>query len=231
MQILGWLLGVIIALTSIDYAFALQSPMNSSLKSDLISPQVDCPMLPEPFRSNREFDKLFRQAVQKHWRGPLYRDKWCWLKAQCAAESSLKPRATSPVGAKGICQFMKPTLEEVSKQLGRNLSPYDARDGIEAGAVYMQNLRKQVTSPRPSIEEKEKVAIAGFNAGLGSVWCAQRKGKGVILWKDISRFLHECTGRHAKETIGYVAKISRFNGFPIDPIPKKEEKVPTSIKA
>ncbi len=192
-------------------ANALESPN----RSPLVVPQGDCPNLPAVYRSNRQFDDLFRRAASKHWPAPIERN-WCWLKAQAAAESGLKPRATSPVGAKGLTQFMDPTLAEVARKLGRRLDPFDARDSVEAQAVYMIGLRKQWSSPRPEAEGF-RLAWASYNAGLGSILCGQRRAQGALLWNGIEPSLHLCTGRHADETRGYVKRISRFTGFPPDP--------------
>ena len=200
------LLGLLLA-----EALALESPN----RSPLVVPAGDCPTLPAVYRTNRQFDSDFRRAAAKHWPATVERN-WCWLKAQCAAESALRPRATSPVNARGLCQFMDPTLAEVGGKLGRTLDPYDAADSIEAGAVYVYALRRQWTSPRPE-HEAFRLAWASYNAGLGSILCGQRRAAGALLWRGIAPALHLCTGRHADETRGYVARISRFTGLPPDP--------------
>ena len=217
----AWLL-VLMALWAVSPATALESPN----RSPLVVPAGDCPSLPKVFREIRRFDTLIRRAVSKHWPAPLERN-WCWWKAQLAAESGLKPRATSPVGAKGIAQFMDPALSDVARRLARKLNPYDARDGIEAGAIYVINLRRQWTSPRPE-QEAFRLAWASYNAGLGSVLCGQRKADGALLWRGIAPALHQCTGRHADETRGYVTRISRFTGFRPDPAPANDD-VPVPV--
>ena len=206
----------------VSEAPALESPN----RSPLVVPEGDCPNLPAVYRTNRQFDALFRRAAAKHWPATIERN-WCWLKAQCAAESSLQPRATSPVNARGLCQFMDPTLADVSRQLGRKLNPYDTRDSIEAGAVYVYGLRKQWTSPRPE-QEAFRLAWASYNAGLGSVLCGQRKADGALFWSGIAPALDQCTGRHADETRGYVTRISRFTGFRPDPPPANDD-VPVPV--
>ena len=157
-------------------AFSLESPM----RSPLVVPAADCPNLPAVYRTNREYDAAFRSAAAKHWPAPIERN-WCWLKAQCAAESALKPRVSSPVGAKGLCQFLDGTLAEVARQLGRELRPYDAQDSIEAAAVYVYKLRKQWSSPRPE-HEGFRLAWASYNAGLGHILAAQCFTHGALLW-------------------------------------------------
>ena len=194
-----------------DKAVSLESP----LRSPLVVPAGDCPSLPAVYRNNRQFDSLFRKATLKHWPAPI-ENNWCWLKAQCAAESSLKPRVTSPAGAKGLCQFLDATLAETGARIHRKLNPYDARDSVEAAAVYVYQLRQQWTSPRPE-HEAFRLAWASYNAGLGSILRAQAVAHGAALWRDIHRVLSAVTGRHAKETIGYVARISRFTGLPPHP--------------
>lgn len=217
-HLLCWL--ALLAFLVAGFVAGSASALESPLQTPLVPPAADCPALPEPFRSNRKYDSMFRQAAARHWPAPM-RDNWCWLKAQAAAESGLDPKATSPVGAKGLTQFMDPTLADVERKLGRDLDPFVARDSIEAQAVYTRNLRRQLTDARPNELEAHRIVWAMYNAGGGHIWCAQRHADGAVLWPPIASQLHLCTGRHAEETRGYVARISRYVGAPLtNPIPR-----------
>ena len=86
------------------------------------------------------YDSLFQ--IYAEWdraigpKGPWIRRStildWKFLKAQAQTESGLDPDAISPVGAKGLSQFMSATFNEwVLNQFGstpppsRYISPYD----------------------------------------------------------------------------------------------------------
>jgi soluble lytic murein transglycosylase-like protein len=66
---------------------------------------------------------------------------WYWAKAQLAAESALKPNAVSPVGAKGLGQFMPDTWNDMERELGFNGSEFTPVLSIQAHAYYMKKLR------------------------------------------------------------------------------------------
>jgi soluble lytic murein transglycosylase-like protein len=81
---------------------------------------------------------------------------WKLLKAQIRAESNFDPRAVSPVGAQGLCQFMPATWGE----FGRN-DPFNPEESIAAQARYMAMLIRFLPS--------ENHALAGYNWGMGRV--------------------------------------------------------------
>lgn len=131
-------------------------------------------------------------------------------KAQLYQESLLKPDAVSPVGARGLAQFMPGTWAEVSRQIGyQGRSPHEARPAIHAGAYYMGRLRSQWSAPRPEAD-RHSLAMASYNAGLGNLLKAQRKAEGAAAYARISARLHEVTGRHARETKTYVKRTWRW---------------------
>lgn len=131
-------------------------------------------------------------------------------KAQLYQESLLEVGAVSPVGAAGIAQFMPGTWRDVTRQLGWGaVSPHIADYAIEAGAYYMANLRRNWSVPRPEIE-RHRLAQASYNAGFGNIAKAQARCGGARDWIDISPCLSLVTGRHAAETLGYVARIEKW---------------------
>jgi soluble lytic murein transglycosylase-like protein len=116
----------------------------------------------------------------------------------------------SPAGARGIAQFMPATWREVTKTLGWSMvDPHTASLAIEAGAFYMAQLRSGWSSPRPETE-RQRLAQASYNAGFGNILRAQKRCSGARDWSAIAPCLSLVTGRHARETIGYVDRIARW---------------------
>ena len=121
--------------------------------------------------------------------------------------------ATSPVGAKGLAQFMPATWEDITRQMGyAGVSARDAKYAIEAGAFYMAKLRRGWSSPRPDMDRQE-LAQASYNAGFGSLLKAQRACGGPPLYADIVVCLPQITGRNADQTMTYVKRIRHWRGM------------------
>ena len=153
-----------------------------------------------------KFDRMIRVAVQKHW--PVHAQVFvCWWKAQLWSESRLNPKAKSPVGAIGIGQVMRPTGKEQLALLGIECDLWEPRCNIEVATAYSGRIMRMFTSPRPVLDLICHEAIA-YNAGPGSDFKAQVIGKSEECDK-VLEVLHYVTGRHAKETRGYVARIRR----------------------
>ncbi|MCT4627952.1 transglycosylase SLT domain-containing protein [Halodesulfovibrio sp.] len=80
---------------------------------------------------------------------------WRWYKAQLYQESMLNPKAVSPVGAKGLAQFMPATWKEIATLRGYGYaSPHSPKYAIDAGAYYMAKLRRGWSSPRPGLKSR-----------------------------------------------------------------------------
>jgi len=153
---------------------------------------------------NDGFDALFERASTR-WT-PQY--DWRWLKAQCYQESRFDPRAVSPVGARGLCQFMPGTWAEARQALGvRNI--WSAHENAWAAGWYMRRMLIIWTSRR-SDHQRLQLAQASYNAGAGHIIAAQEACRGALTWPHIRRCLPQITGRHARETIGYVRQIARW---------------------
>lgn len=96
--------------------------------------------------SNDRYDSLFQ-----FYAGDL---DWRLLKAQAKAESNFNPDAVSPVGAKGLTQFMPGTWAEVGHGL-----PSNPEESIKAQVQYMKDQIRRFGS--------EKLALAAYNCGPG----------------------------------------------------------------
>lgn len=156
------------------------------------------------------YDADIRTAVKRWW--PDY-PHWTSWKAQLYQESLLDPAAVSPVGARGLAQFMPGTWAEVSRELGLGpVSPHVAKHAINAGAYYMAKLRHSWRSPRPN-EDRHKLAQASYNAGLGNILRSQRACGMAVLYSEIIACLPQITGRHSRETITYVERIAQWRSM------------------
>jgi len=160
-----------------------------------------------PFFTDR-YDAEIASAV-KHWWPD--RPLWKEWKAQLYQESKLDPDAVSPVGARGLAQFMPATWDDITRQVGLGgADRRDARAAIEAGAYYMAQLRHAWRSPRPE-QDRQELAQASYNAGTGSLIRAQARCGNPALYAEIVACLPQVTGpQFSKETTTYVARIAEW---------------------
>lgn len=146
------------------------------------------------------------------------------LLGQIFAESSFNERAVSPVGARGLAQFMPMTWHTWGKG-----NPFIAENAIESQIRYMNHLYgcyEEIPDPL----ERFKFTLAAYNCGRGNVnklltmarkrsgypashkqWDKEGRLEGEWQeWEYSKRFLHLITGTHHKETLGYVDKIMEY---------------------
>ena len=129
-------------------------------------------------------------------------DRWIDRAAQAQAESAFNPRAVSPVGARGIAQFMPATWNEWAP----GADPFDAFAGIQAQHRYMLWLEARCSG-------RLDPALGAYNAGLGNVRKAQRLADslGLVGQEAWLRALPRVTGHtHSAETAGYLVRNRRF---------------------
>lgn len=128
--------------------------------------------------------------------------RWVDRAAQAQAESAFNPLAVSPVGARGIAQFMPATWSEWAP----GADPFDPVAGIRAQHRYMLWLEAQCAG-------RLDPALGAYNAGLGNIRKAQRLADrlgldGTDAWL---RALPRVTGAsHARETSGYLIRNRQF---------------------
>ncbi len=159
------------------------------------------------------YDRHFRQAGKQFFGRTL---DWRWWKAQGMAESSLRPDAISPVGARGLMQLMPATGEEQAGRLGLENLLYDPRTNITLGVFYDRQLWGQWRAERPA-GDRIQFMLASYNAGLGNILRAQKVAAGEgrcnpNLWECVAEALPTVTGAHSVETVNYVQKIKKFFG-------------------
>jgi len=115
-------------------------------------------------------------------------------------ESTNNPRAVSSKGARGLMQIMKPTWNEMTKEVyGEELDydlAFDPRINKEVGVAYLNRIDGILTSnlegySKMPIKEKQKKIAAAYNGGITRL--LRKKG-------DISKMF--------KETRDYVPAVT-----------------------
>lgn len=154
------------------------------------------------------YDEPIRESVKRYWPD---RPAWREWKGQLWQESRLDPNAVSPVGARGLAQFMPATWDDITRQIGLGSADRrDAKAAITAGAYYMARLRQAWKSPRPD-DDRQQLAQASYNAGTGSLIRAQQRCGNPALYAEIVVCLPQVTGaEHARETTTYVQRIAEW---------------------
>ena len=139
-----------------------------------------------------------------------------FLIAQAVQESRFNPTAVSPAGAVGIAQFMKPTAEQMAKELKPKLAlfknGFDTENPIQSiwGQVYYFNKLFKVWDLGRTDEERLKLAFASYNAGIRNILKAQKKSGDKKFWNEIKLSLSSVTGKNSRETITYVDNIFKY---------------------
>jgi murein DD-endopeptidase MepM/ murein hydrolase activator NlpD len=93
------------------------------------------------------------------------------LAAQLDAESGWNPRATSPVGAHGLAQFMPATWAGAGLDGDGDgvRDPFNPADAIASQASFMCKLLAAVTADITLTGDRLDLVLAAYNAGLGAV--------------------------------------------------------------
>ncbi len=167
----------------------------------------------ERYNQVKKFDSYFSK-YSKRFFGPNF--DWRFFKAQAVAESRLKPDARSHVGAQGIMQIMPRTFDEIVRKYPQiKGSRKQPRWNIAAGIFYDRQIWNTWTAKRPFMD-RINFMFGSYNAGKGNILKTQKiarnKGLDPNLWDSISANLEAVTGRHSRETIGYVNKIDQIKG-------------------
>lgn len=176
----------------------------------LVGAVIGCTPAAAKTFTNR-YDRSIQAAVDHWWTDYPH---WTAWKGQLYQESRLDPAAVSPVGAKGLAQFMPGTWAGVAKELRLPPGSSATQDiAIDAGAYYMAKLRGAWRSPRPA-DDRQKLAQASYNAGLGNILKAQARCGGPAGYAEIVACLPLVTGtRNSRETLGYVTSIAKWRAL------------------
>jgi soluble lytic murein transglycosylase-like protein len=114
----------------------------------------DAKLLESRALATRPYAALIQTVALKHGIDPAL------VHAVVVTESNYRPRATSPVGARGLMQVMPATARELG--FSRASALFDPRQNLEAGVKYLKLLLERFDGDLPS-------ALAAYNAGPGAV--------------------------------------------------------------
>lgn len=165
-------------------------------------------------RFTDRYDSIIRKETKRNFSLGL---DWRWLKAQVAAESNFNPNAVSPVGAKGLSQFMGPTFNDVVKRSGYVRDDiFSPRWNLAAQAWYDRRLYNTWKSKRTKLS-RTQLMMCSYNSGLryplnAQKLCLASGKKSCNEWNDIREFAQNVRGWIYKESLGYVNKISKLMG-------------------
>ncbi|MFZ3596921.1 NlpC/P60 family protein [Streptomyces sp. BH104] len=126
------------------------------------------------------------------------------LAAQIKQESNFNPKAKSPVGAKGIAQFMPGTWQNsgIDGNEDGKRDVWDPEDAIPSAARYMCSVSKDLKGVSG---DKTRLALAGYNSGSGAV----KKYRGIPPYKETEKYV--ATIMKSAESMGQpVANQSRI---------------------
>lgn len=146
----------------------------------------------DPAYRARRFDNAISAAARHHL--PASWD-WRLYKALIAQESAFDPRAHSAAGARGLAQLMSGTAAE---QGLRPRARYNPRANLAAGARTLAHLWAAWPGLAPG--PRQRLTLAAYNAGLGSVRRAIAQAGGSCDWAAVAPHL-------PAETQAYVTAI------------------------
>ena len=124
------------------------------------------------------------------------------IAAQIQQESGWNPNAASPVGARGISQFMPGTWE----QWGNGKDPFDPFAGIDAQGRYMKHLGDTIADLASNEKEKIQFTLAAYNAGAGNV----QKYAGIPPFEETRHYVETIMG---KAQMDYSSNCEAPGGF------------------
>lgn len=153
-----------------------------------------------------QYDDYFRKYTKRYF-GPNF--DWRWFKAQGIAESALKPKAASHVGAQGVMQIMPATFEEIKDENPYFTHVEEPRWNIAAGIFYDRMLYKKWSDKVAVTDDRLAFTFGSYNAGLGNILNAWKRAGRVEdpgeQWAKTSPFA-------PGETRAYVARIRGLMG-------------------
>ncbi|HEX7709084.1 MAG TPA: lytic transglycosylase domain-containing protein [Thermoanaerobaculia bacterium] len=132
----------------------------------------------EFFATEIPFGQLIHEKSEKYGVDPAL------VAAVIEQESRFKPRAVSPVGARGLMQLMPRT----GRWMGaRNL--YDPQENIDAGVKYIKYLDKRFKGDLT-------LTLAAYNAGEGNV----ERYRGVPPFRETRQYVKKVKDNYDKRT-------------------------------
>lgn len=108
-----------------------------------------------------KYDPVIVKGVSAH-ETVVTQESCAWHKARIMQESAFKEDALSPVGAMGLCQFIKPTADWLG------VDPWNPSSSIEGMIKYTRVIDKYYDDASPAYKyasamDKEMLIDAGYN--------------------------------------------------------------------
>jgi soluble lytic murein transglycosylase-like protein len=163
----------------------------------------------ESLVSNNRYDKVFQAnaGTSPYNTGNL-------LKSICATESKLKPGAVSKKGAKGLCQVtditwkhVRKTHKDIPKDKNSRMNP---QMSIHVASILLSQL-DSYWNDIPGGVNKRKIILASYNAGQRNIRRAIKHCVSLS-YECVKQQLPKITSaKHAKETIGFVARVETLH--------------------
>ena len=129
-----------------------------------------------PVSGDCDLDWIIFRAGEREGVDPRF------IHAVIKQESKYKPGATSSVGARGLMQLMPATAKRFDCK-----DPKDEACNVEAGTKYLAWLLKR-------FDGDVKLALAGYNAGEGSV----DKYQGVPPYRETQNYVNKIVANYGK---------------------------------
>ena len=145
------------------------------------------------------------------------------LKYLAVIESSLRPTATSRVGARGIWQFMPTTAREYGLRIDDIIDErLDPEKSTLAAIEYLKRGNKRFKS--------WTLALAAYNSGGGRVNRAVRRAHSKNFWK-LKRFLPRETRSYVPAFIAASYVLNHYQEYGLEPVfPQRDMYLKTKIQ-
>lgn len=168
-----------------DYRLSLSSARGQNDVDNFIGPHLAevSSTVSENLKSGRdymlsEFDQLISRISEEH------RIDWRLVASIIQIESSFRPNVKSKAGAMGLMQIMPIVAREYKSE-----NPLDPEENIRVGVRHFINWMRIIKAETG--EDRLKLTLAAYNAGLGHLRDAQRlaraKGLSPYRWKNVSK--------------------------------------------
>lgn len=162
-------------------------------------------------KETNRYDPAFQKYTKRYF-GVGF--DWHPFKAQGMAESDLKPKARSRVGARGIMQLMPSTFQVIQSARPDFKSIDDPEHNIAAGIMHDRYL--WTLYPTAPGEERMRFMFAAYNAGEGTIKRARNTAAKENLdaerWTSVEAIAPKVKPWRYRETLGYVKKIEENRG-------------------
>ncbi len=129
---------------------------------------------------NRSLTILNRYGYTIKKYADSYNMDWRLVMAIIKVESQFNHTAESNRGAKGFMQIMPATRQEVAEKLGIDENNLENPHGnIRGGIFYLSELYRSFGNKSITEDDRVKLTLAAYNAGIGRVQDAQKMAKYV----------------------------------------------------